>query len=122
MIAASVKPWVVNVFHIPFQNTPLPGALDLYFTFLVILPDAGAISTSAEFLFLPASLLVLLPLVSVKNVAGWLACWERASHSALRVCCRKMFCCVICIFCPTWCLCWDLKFNCIDSWSLYSYF
>ena len=20
-----------------------------------------------------------------------------------------------------WCLCWDSKFNCIDSWSLYSY-
>ena len=32
-------------------NTPEPGALDLYFTFLVILPDAGAISTSVEFLF-----------------------------------------------------------------------
>ena len=51
MIAASVKPCIVNVLHIPFQNTPEPGALDLYFTFLVILPDAGAISTSAEFLF-----------------------------------------------------------------------
>ena len=37
---------VVNVLDIPFQNTPLPGA----FTFLVILPDAGAISTSAAFL------------------------------------------------------------------------
>ena len=51
MIAASVKPCIVNVLHIPFQNTPEPGALDLYFTFLVILPDAGAILTSAEFLF-----------------------------------------------------------------------
>ena len=50
MIAVSVKPCIVNVLHIPFQNTPLPGAFDLYFTFLVILPDAGAISTSAEFL------------------------------------------------------------------------
>ena len=50
MIAASVKPCIVNVLHIPFQNTPKPGALDLYFTFSVILPDAGAISTSAEFL------------------------------------------------------------------------
>ena len=50
MIAASVKPCIVKVLHIPFQNTPEPGALDLYFTFLVILPDAGAISTSAEFL------------------------------------------------------------------------
>ena len=53
MIAASVKPCIVNVLHIPFLNTPEPGALDLYFTFLVILPDAGAISTSAEFLFSP---------------------------------------------------------------------
>ena len=52
MIAASVKPCIVKVLHIPFQNTPEPGALDLYFTFLVILPDAGAISTSAEFLFM----------------------------------------------------------------------
>ena len=52
MIAVSVKPCIVNVLHIPFQNTPLPGAFDLYFTFLVILPDAGAISTSAEFLSL----------------------------------------------------------------------
>ena len=51
VIAASVKPCIVNVLHIPFLNTPEPGALDLYFTFLVILPDAGAISTSAEFLF-----------------------------------------------------------------------
>ena len=51
MIAASVKPCIVNVLHIPFLNTPEPGALDLYFTFLVILPDAGAIWTSAEFLF-----------------------------------------------------------------------
>ena len=51
MIAVSVKPCIVNVLHIPFQNTPLPGAFDLYFTFLVILPDAGAISTSAEFLY-----------------------------------------------------------------------
>ena len=50
MIAVSVKPCIVNVLHIPFQNTPLPGAFDLYFMFLVILPDAGAISTSAEFL------------------------------------------------------------------------
>ena len=50
MIAANVKPCIVKVLHIPFQNTPEPGALDLYFTFLVILPDAGAISTSAEFL------------------------------------------------------------------------
>ena len=50
MIAASVKACIVNVLHIPFQNTPYPGALDLYFMFLVILPDAGAISTSAEFL------------------------------------------------------------------------
>ena len=32
---------------------------------------------------------------------------------------RKMFCCVLCIFFPSWCLCWDFKFNCIDSWSLY---
>ena len=52
MIAVSVKPCIVNVLHIPFQNTPLPGAFDLYFTFLVILPDAGAISTSAEFLYI----------------------------------------------------------------------
>ena len=51
MIAVSVKPCIVNVLHIPFQNTPLTGAFDLYFTFLVILPDAGAISTSAEFLY-----------------------------------------------------------------------
>ena len=51
MIAVSVKPCIVNVLHIPFQNTPLPGAFDLYFTFLLFLPDAGAISTSAEFLF-----------------------------------------------------------------------
>ena len=51
MIAASVKPCIVNVLHTPFQNTPEPGALDLYFTFLFILPDAGAISTSAEFLY-----------------------------------------------------------------------
>ena len=52
MIAVSVKPCIVNVLHILFQNTPLPGAFDLYFTFLVILPDAGAISTSAEFLYM----------------------------------------------------------------------
>ena len=57
MIAVSVKPCIVNVLHIPFQNTPLPGAFDLYFTFLVILPDAGAISTSAEFL---CSMILLL--------------------------------------------------------------
>ena len=52
MIAVSVKPCIVNVLHIPFQNTPLPGAFDQYFTFLVILPDAGAILTSAEFLLI----------------------------------------------------------------------
>ena len=46
-----LKPCIVKVLHIPFQNTLEPGALDLYFTFLVILPDAGAISTSVEFLF-----------------------------------------------------------------------
>ena len=40
----------------------------------------------------------------------------------LFVCCRKMFCCVLCIFFLARCLCWDLKFNCINSWSLYSYF
>ena len=60
MIAVSVKPCIVNVLHIPFQNTPLPGAFDLYFTFLVILPDAGAISTSAEFLFIEQSLASVL--------------------------------------------------------------
>ena len=51
-----------------------------------------------------------------------LPCWERASHSALQMYCRKMFYCALCIFFPTRCLCWDFKFNCIDSWSLYSYF
>ena len=51
VIAASVKPCIVNVLHIPFQNRPEPGALDLFFMFLVILSDAGAISTSAAFLF-----------------------------------------------------------------------
>ena len=56
------------------------------------------------------------------NLAGRQPCRERASHSALSVCCRNIFCCVLCIFFPTWCLCWDFKFNCIDSWSLYSYF
>ena len=50
VIAASVKPCIVNVLHRPFQNTPEPDAFDLYFTFLVILLDAGAISTFAEFL------------------------------------------------------------------------
>ena len=40
----------------------------------------------------------------------------------LRVCCRKMICYVLCIFFPTWCLCWDSKFNCIDFWPFYSYF
>ena len=34
----------------------------------------------------------------------------------------KIVSCVLCIFFPTLCLCWDFKFNCIDSWSLYSYF
>ena len=29
-----------------------------------------------------------------QDLAGWLPCWEIASHSALRVCCLKMFCCV----------------------------
>ena len=29
---------------------------------------------------------------------------------------------VLCTFFPTWCLCWDFKFNCIDFWSIYSYF
>ena len=52
MIAASVKACIVNVLYIPFQNTPYPGTLDLYFTFLVILPDADAISTSAAFLLM----------------------------------------------------------------------
>ena len=52
MIAASVKPCIVIGLDTPFKHAPLPGAFDLYFTFLVILPDAGAISTSAEFLFL----------------------------------------------------------------------
>ena len=27
----------------------------------------------------------------------------------------KMFCCVLCIFLPGLCRCWDFKFNCIDS-------
>ena len=27
----------------------------------------------------------------------------------------KMFCYVLCIFFTTWCLCWDLISNCIDS-------
>ena len=25
---------------------------------------------------------------------------------------------VLNIFFPTWCLCWDFEFNCIDSWSI----
>ena len=33
-----------------------------------------------------------------------------------------LLCCDLCIFFSTWCLCWDLRFNCIDSWSLHSYF
>ena len=27
----------------------------------------------------------------------------------------KMFYCVLCVFFPSWCLCWDFKFNCIGS-------
>ena len=57
-----------------------------------------------------------------KYLAGLLPCWGKASHSAARVCCRKMFCYVLCIFFPTWCLCRDFKFNHINSWSLCSYF
>ena len=49
---------------------------------------------------------VLVPFRSCWDLAGWLPCWERASHSALRVCCRKMFCCAFCIVFHTLCLCW----------------
>ena len=35
-------------------------------------------------------------LVAFVPLSRMLPCWERASHSALRVCCRKMFCCVLC--------------------------
>ena len=34
----------------------------------------------------------------------------------------KVFCCVLCVFFPAWCLCWGFKSNCIDSWSLYFHF
>ena len=50
MIATSLKPCIVIVLDIPFNCTTRTGALDLYFMFLIILPDAGAISTSAAFL------------------------------------------------------------------------
>ena len=52
------------------------------------------------------------------NITGWLPCWEK-----LVILCvvGKMFCCVLCISFPTWCLCRDFEFICIDSWSLYSY-
>ena len=49
-VAVNVKPCILIVLDIPFKRTSLPGALSLYFTFLIILPDAGAISTSASFL------------------------------------------------------------------------
>ena len=61
-------------------------------------------------------------LIAFVPLSRMLPCWERASYSAFRVCCRKMFCCVLCVFFPSWSLCWDFKFNCIDSWFLYSYF
>ena len=48
----NVKPCIVIVLEILFKRTNQTGALDLYFKFLVILPDAGAISTSAEFLLI----------------------------------------------------------------------
>ena len=51
VIVASVKLGIVIVLDMVFMHAPRPSALDLYFTFLVIFPDAGAISTSAAFLF-----------------------------------------------------------------------
>ena len=50
-------------------------------------------------------------------------CLERACHSAFRVCCRKnvLLWLTLCFCFPTWCLCWEFKFNCMDSLSLYSY-
>ena len=81
MIAVSVKPCIVNVLHIPFQNTPLPGAFDIYFTFLVILPDAGAISTSAEFLFISLYLLtMLMDQVDTLHVARY---WSEVLRSTI---------------------------------------
>ena len=41
-----------------------------------------------QLFIVPGSLLCLLPFVLVET-AGWLPCRERASHSALCVCCRK---------------------------------
>ena len=62
---------------------------------------------------------VLVAFRSGRNSDGYLVGKELVI--LLFVCCRKMFCCVLCIFFATWCLCWDFKFNCTDSWSIYSY-
>ena len=45
--------------------------------------------------------------------------WSFCSSCVLS---EKMFCCVVGIFFPTWCLCLDFEYNCFDSGSLYSYF
>ena len=50
VVAASVQPSIVIVLD-PFRaHLDLVPLIDVYFTFLVILPNAGAISTSAAFL------------------------------------------------------------------------
>ena len=66
MIAVIVKPCIVIVLDIPFYCTPCSGALDLYFMFLIILSNAGAISTSAAFLFVKHKHVKLDGTLSVK--------------------------------------------------------
>ena len=49
---------------------------------------------------MPASLSCPMSFVPVET-AGWLPCWERASHSPLRVCCRKnVLVCIVYFFPP----------------------
>ena len=58
------------------------------------------------------------------RLAGFLPCWERDSHSAIRVCSLRVCvggCYVLCIFFPIFCLCEDFEFYCTDYWSPYSY-
>ena len=60
------------------------------------------IQKKAIYLHDASSVYSILPLCCARclglRLAGWLPCWESASSSAFRVCCRKMLCYVLCVF------------------------
>ena len=123
VLCISFPPGVyVGIFNL-IASIPGPSILTLHIRVLVFVLCGGPKTFPRTYInaLIFSILQGLLLHYYVSYLARWLSCWERASPSALRVCCRKnvLLCFMYFLSHLVSMLGRYLKFNCIDSWSLY---